>query len=211
MGNKLCAAFDLDDVLLDTESNLDWLYRALQKTLATHKIEISEENIQKIHSSNLHGFRKVCKEFDIKPKNLWKTRNKYYIDEKIRAMKRKELTSFSDVNSLRRLRKKYNLAIISDSPQEIVEFFVKEFGYNDLFDCLTGRGSKLEDLQRLKPSVHPFIRLKKNINCRIKFYIGDSGKDHTFAKNNNLKFILLSRENNSGFDNLDEIVDYLLA
>jgi|GEM_PF-6368617 len=34
-------AFDLDDVLLDTESNLDWLYRALRKTLADYGINSS--------------------------------------------------------------------------------------------------------------------------------------------------------------------------
>jgi FMN phosphatase YigB (HAD superfamily) len=31
-------AFDLDDVLLDRESNLDWLYRVFRKTLADYGI-----------------------------------------------------------------------------------------------------------------------------------------------------------------------------
>ena len=56
MGNAKGVAFDLDDVLLDTESNLDWLYRSFWRTLAEHGITSSLENLQLIHSKNLYRF-----------------------------------------------------------------------------------------------------------------------------------------------------------
>ncbi len=78
-------AFDLDDVLLDTESNLDWLYRAFRKTLAEYGINSLQENLQKIHSKNLHRFDRVSKELGIQSEELWETRNRNYIEEKIKA------------------------------------------------------------------------------------------------------------------------------
>ena len=65
MRDRKGVAFDLDDVLLDTESNLDWLNIAFRKTLAEYGINSSQENLQKIRSENLHRFDKISV--------LWKT------------------------------------------------------------------------------------------------------------------------------------------
>ncbi|MEF8848989.1 MAG: HAD hydrolase-like protein [Candidatus Thermoplasmatota archaeon] len=212
MDNKSCVVFDLDDVLIDTESNLDWLFRALRKTLSEYGIKNSEENISKIHSKNLHGFYKACRELNVEPEEFWQTRNNYYVKEKIKAIKNREISTFTDVDSILDLKDRYKLAILSDSPQEIVELFVEEFGFEDLFECIIGRGSSLEDLKKLKPSYHPFNRLMKNMHCKKLFYVGHSKRDRQFAENNGLKFILLDRRNNNrGFDSLNKVVDYLLT
>jgi len=118
-------AFDLDDVLLDTESNLDWLYRAFRKTLAEYGINSSQENLQKIHSKNLPRFNKISEELGIRSEELWETRNRNYIEEKMKAMKNREISPFPDVDSLYKLKETYSLTIVSDSPQEIVDFFIK--------------------------------------------------------------------------------------
>jgi len=204
-------AFDLDDVLLDTNSSLDWLYRAFKKTLTNYGIDCSEENMQKIHSQNLHRFDRISEELGIKSEDLWETRNRNYIGEKMKAMKNKEIVPFPDVNSLYRLKGVYGLVIVSDSPQEIVEFFIKEFDYEDLFECGVGRGSKLEDLQKLKPSSYPLARLRGNIPYKKLIYVGDSEKDREFAKNTGMEFILLSRKEDKEFNCLDKVVDYLLS
>jgi len=204
-------SFDLDDVLIDTESNLDWLYRAFRKTLAEYGIDSSQENLQKFHSKNLHMFDMVSKEFGIKSEELWETRNGNYIKEKIKAMKNGELIPFPDVNSLYKLKGSYGLTIVSDSPQEVVEFFIREFNYEDLFDFGIGRGSKLEDLKKLKPAAYSLNRLKKIIQYDKIIYVGDSEKDREFAENTGMEFILLLREEDKGFNSLDAIVDYLLS
>ena len=85
MENIEGVAFDLDDVLLDTESNLDWLNIAFRKTLAEYGINSSQENLQKIRSENLHRFDKISKELGIRSEELWETRNRNYIEEKIKA------------------------------------------------------------------------------------------------------------------------------
>lgn len=204
-------SFDLDDVLLDTESNLDWLYMAFNKTLAEYGINSSQENLQKIHSKNLHRFNRISKEFGIVSKELWETRNRNYIEEKKKAMKNREIIPFSDVDSLYKLKETYSLTIVSDSPQAIVEFFIKEFNYEDLFDFGIGRGSKLEDLKKLKPNIYPLKKLKEVTHYDKLIYVGDSEKDREFAENTGMEFILLSRKENKEFNSLDKVVDYLLS
>lgn len=206
-----CVVFDLDDVLLDTESNLDWLYRVFCRTLDSHNINVTDENIEKIHSKNLHRFSEICKEFGIPDRIFWKTRNNFYIEEKIKAIKNKEISAFTDIESLYKLKKKYRLAIVSDSPQEIVEFFVEEYSCKELFECVIGRGSDLKDLKNLKPSSFPYTKLLENIQCKDLFYVGDSKKDREFAKNNGMKFIFLDRNKNRDFNDLDKVVSYLLS
>jgi phosphoglycolate phosphatase len=204
-------SFDLDDVLIDTESNLNWLYKSFKKTLAEYGIDSSKENLQKFHSKNLHRFDMICKEFGVKPEELWETRNGNYIKEKIKAMKNRELIPFPDVNSLYKLKGSYGLTIVSDSPQEVVEFFIGEFNYEDLFDFGIGRGSKFGDLKKLKPAAHPLKKLKEVIQYDNIIYVGDSEKDREFAENTGMEFILLSREADKGFNSLDAVVDYLLS
>lgn len=211
MKHEDCVVFDLDDVLIDTESNLEWLNRAFCKTLEKYKIKNSEENLSKINSKNLHIFDKICEEFKIKKEKLWKTRNDYYIKEKIKAMKNREIAPFKDVESIYKLKDKYCLAIISDSPQETVEFFVKEFGFKKLFKCVIGRGSKFEDLQKLKPSSFPYKKLSENITCKKAIYIGHNKKDREFADYNNMDYLHLDRNNSGQFRSLNRVVEYLLS
>jgi phosphoglycolate phosphatase-like HAD superfamily hydrolase len=211
MKDTKVVAFDLDDVLLDTNSNLDWLYRAFKKTLTNHGIDCSEENLQKLYSKNLHRFDRISEELGIRSDDLWETRNRNYMEEKMKAMKNREIIPFPDIDSLYSLKGTYGLAIISDSPQEIVEFFIKEFDYEDLFECGIGRGSKLEDLQKLKPSPYLLTRIRESIPYGKLIYIGDSEKDRKFAENTGMEFIFLLRREDREFNCLDKIVEYLLT
>ena len=212
MKNSYGAVFDLDGVLLDSESDLTWLYAALEKTLENLGIESSEENLMKIHSKNVHRFNEMSIELDVKAEDLWETRNREYIEEKTRAMKNRMIKPFSDVDCLYKLKGRYGLSILSNSPQEIVDLFIEEFNYADLFDCGIGRGANLVDLKKIKPNSHLLERLKERIQYEKLIYIGDNENDRKFAKNTRMKFVFLSREGakREEFDTLDKIVKYLL-
>lgn len=210
--NNYGVVFDLDGVLLDSESDLTWLYKSLKKTLEYHEIETSEENLNRIHSKNVHRFNEVCREIGIDEDELWDTRISNYLIEKINAMKNGIIKPFSDVERLYELKEKYGLSIVSNSPQEIVDFFIEEFNYVDLFDCGIGRGKELADLKELKPNSYMLERLKETIHERKLIYIGDSENDRKFAESTGMKFIYISRSEKikDGFDTLDKIVKYLL-
>ena len=188
-------AFGLKDVLLDTEPNLDWLYRTFRKTLVEYGINSSQENLQKIHSKNLHRFDRVSKELGIRSEELWETRNRNYIEEKIKAMKDREISPFPDIDFL----------------QEIVDFFIKEFNYEDLFDLGIGRGAKLKDIKKLKPAAYSLERLREIVKYDKLIYVGDSEKDREFAESTGIEFIFLSRKKDEGFNSLNKIVDHLLS
>jgi len=194
MKNSYGAIFDLDGVLLDSESNLTWLYTALEKTLKHLGIESSEENLMKIHSKNVHRLNEMSIELKVKAEDLWEIRNREYIKEKIRAMKNRTIKPFSDVECLYKLKGKYGLSIVSNSPQEIVDFFIDEFKYADLFDCGIGRGKNITDLKKIKPNSHLLEKLKEGIKDEKLIYIGDSENDREFAKNTGMGFMFLSRE-----------------
>ena len=126
-------------------------------------------------------------------------------------MKNREISPFLDKDSLYKLKETYGLTIVSDSPQEIVDFFIKEFNYEDLFDFGIGRGSKFKDLKKLKPNAYPLERLRESVEYDKLIYVGDSKKDREFAENTGIEFIFLSRNKDEGVNSLNKVVDYLLS
>ena len=213
MEMEKAAVFDLDGVLLNSENNLDWLTIALKKTLKKFNIYPSEENIGKIHSKNVHNFHKISQEFSLPLEEFWHARNCNYINAKITAMKKRKITPYKDVDCLKYLKEKFKLGIISNSPQEVVNYFLEEFGYLKLFDIAIGRGETISDLKNMKPNTLLYRKLKQHFKCNKIFYIGDTENDRLFATKTGMEFLHLSRNNynsKDGFHNLYQIVDYIL-
>ena len=199
--------FDLDGVLLNSESDLSWLKRALSKTLREFGIENTKENRCKLYPKEVKNFKETSKEFKVNPKDLWRSRNQHYINEKIKAIKTEEIKPFPYVNSIYKLEK-HTLGIISNSPQKVVDIFIKHFNYKDLFDAGIGRGSKLSDLKYIKPNPHLYEKLKQKIGSGKYIYVGDTENDRKFADNTGMKFLHLTR-NDNGFKNLKDIIQYI--
>lgn len=208
MKSKLRVMFDLDGVLLESEEDLTWLERALSKTLRVFGIEDTEENLKKLYPGKLRNFREEVKDLSVGPKELWRKRNANYIEEKVRAMKKGEIKPYPDVSALYQLKDPFLLGIITNSPQEVVDAFVEEFQYEDLFVAWIGRGSRLPDLQKIKPNPYLFKRIREEVGNGQFVYVGDREVDQEFAENTGMEFLPLTRNRNS-FKNLEEIVKYL--
>jgi phosphoglycolate phosphatase len=212
MKEKRAIICDLDGVLLDSEANLSWLEDALIKTLKEHGIQVSTTNLQKIYPSNITDFKKNIMDLGVDITHFWQTRNRNYIEAKLRAMKTKIIAPYSDVKDLYRLIPHYQVGIISNSAQETVDAFIEEFNYRDLFSYGVGRGSSLEAIDTLKPHPYLFNQFSRNSPATHYIYIGDTEKDRQFAKNTGMTFHLLSRNNAvvDGFRSLTDIVNVLL-
>jgi phosphoglycolate phosphatase len=211
--NESCAAiFDLDGVLLDSESDLSWLQTASEKTLAHFNIDI-EEYADLLYSKHVPNFLEVSKRMGINPIELWPVRNRIYTEEKLKAMKERIITPFSDMASLYDLQPFFELGIVSNSPQSVVDYFIQGYGYEDLFQFGIGRGDGLEDIQRMKP--HPFLfsKIKTRINAACIFYIGDTDTDRLFAERTGMSYLPLDRTIGTpmSYSTLDQIVDFLLT
>lgn len=202
-------AFDLDGVLLDSESNLDWLDRAIHKALDEMGAPITRENVEKLYPGELRDFERAVDDFSIPPTKVWRVRDKHYVAEKLEMIANGKLRPYSDVQSLYSLKNDYSLGIISNSPQKVVDRFVEKYDLNDLFEVWVGRGSELSELKEIKPATHLFTKLKDVMGEGIFWYIGDREVDKKFAENAGMNFLYL-RRNGEGFDNLEELVNYFL-
>lgn len=212
MTDELGIVFDLDGVLLNSEANTEWLITALKKTLTHFNFPLTKENIEAIHPRNIWKFGEMSQPFKTDLKKLWHIRNDFYTQEKIKAIKTRAITPFPDVDILYELKDRYQLNIISNSPQEVVDLFISEFKYTDLFTYGIGRGASFEDVKKLKP--HPFLfeRLIQRSSKKEFLYVGDTEYDRVFAENTGMKFLFLNREGDpkNEFTSLIEVVDHLL-
>ncbi|MFW6104742.1 MAG: HAD family hydrolase [Candidatus Bipolaricaulota bacterium] len=207
--NKDKVVFDLDGVLLDSETNLDWLDRALCNALDELGIPVTQENVEKLYPGELRDFEKAVKEFSIPPDRVWKVRDKYYVKEKLEMITSGKLRPYPDVKSLHKLKDEYSLGIISNSPAEVVDQFVRKYELNSLFQAWVGRGSELADLANIKPATHLFKKLKREMGEGGYLYVGDREVDKEFAENAGISFLYLRREGN-GFKSLNDLVEHLL-
>lgn len=201
--------FDLDGVLLDSESDMTWMKQALADTLQSFNIQPTDENINKLDRKNLTQFPDIATYFNLNVEELWKVRNFFYTKRKIEAINTKKIRPFPDVNAICSLHSKAELAILSNSPQEVVEAFLDRFDLEEIFSAGVGRSSKYEDIFRLKP--HPLLwsRLRPLLSGDILFYVGDRISDKIFAKKMKMNFFGLNRyhtEFDDGYSSLHEII-----
>jgi phosphoglycolate phosphatase len=223
--------FDLDGVLLDSESDLDWLEEAICAALEDLGVKPTRENIEKLYPDRLKEFHRTVRFFPHSPEKVWEIRDKYYTEKKLSMIEKGKMRPFPDVDLIRRLRDNYTLGIISNSPQVVVEKFVQRYGYTDTFTACVGRGSGINDLSRIKPSPYLYQRFVEQIGDGTSWYIGDSELDRKFAVNAGMRFILLRRDQTNPrdkkgfqdkpgnktefkgemmFDNMQRLIDFFL-
>jgi len=196
--------FDLDNVLLDSESDLSWLDRALDRTLAAFDLPRTDENRQQLYPANVSDFRSSARALGVDAEELWRTRDDCYTEEKLAAIERGDLRPFDDVDRLYDFRAESNaghsMHVLSNSPEDVVETFVRTYDFEDLFEVTIGRGHELEDLDDLKPATEPFDRLRHRLgnrgdDPRFEYvYVGDAETDREFADCVGIDYVHLDRE-----------------
>jgi phosphoglycolate phosphatase len=201
--------FDLDGVLLDSESDLEWLNRALKDALEDLGVPTTEANLKKLYPGGLDEFEESVNDFPGTPDEIWRVRDKYYVAKKVSMIEKGKLEPFSDVSYIEKLKPEYSLGVISNSPKEVVDLFLKNYDLSGIFEDWVGRGSRLEDLKRIKPDPYLFGEIKRNMGEGQYWYVGDRESDAEFAENAGIDFLRLTR-NENGFHGLKEVVDYLL-
>lgn len=201
--------FDLDGVLLDSESDLSWLDRALVKALKELGLQPSEDNLEKLYPGGLVNFEEAVKEFPAPPAEVWEVRDKYYKAEKVEMIEAGKLRPFPDVRNLEYLAGNFSLGLISNSPVEVVDSFLRRYDLRELFQAWVGRGTGLEALRRIKPHPHLYGELSREMGEGEYWYVGDRETDAEFAEKTGMNFLNLTR-NGDGFADLKEVVDYLL-
>ncbi len=189
--------FDLDGVLLDSESDLDWLDRALDETLAAFDIEPSEAHRGRLYPANLREFERAAESFDVPVEELWSVRNDRYTREKLAAIESGEIGPYPDVDLVEDIGRDYPVSIISNSPQAVVEAFVEHTGLDGHVEHAIGRDPGLEAIDRLKPDTHFYEVLDDRADAEAYVYVGDTPSDAEFARRTGMDYIHLDRDGES--------------
>lgn len=197
--------FDLDGVLLDSESDLTWLDRALDRTLEAVALADTPTNRSRLFPATTAAFEEIAADAGVTPRELWDIRDSFYREEKRSAIETGELQPFSDVPALYDLDG-LDLHIISNSPRDIVRAFVTTNDYEDLFTALIGRDTAYETLDRLKPHPHFYHELIQTTNDpdTTYVYVGHTAGDEQFASATGMQYLGLARADGESLTALPE-------
>ncbi|MFW5918768.1 MAG: HAD family hydrolase [Halanaeroarchaeum sp.] len=187
--------FDLDGVLLDSESDLSWLDSALEETLESFGLEPNETNRRALFPPSRAEMRELAETAGVSIERLWAVRNRNYVDAKVSAIETGQIGPYPDVGVVEELSRRFPVGIVSNSPQIVVETFLDETGLTDIVDEAIGRGMELADVDRLKPDPHLYERFHEAAAGNEYVYVGDEPSDREFAERTGMDFVHLDREN----------------
>lgn len=162
--------------------------------------------------SMMENYHKISSDLGVAdPQELWQVREKYFLEEKMKALKEGEIGPFEDVEVIKDLNHHYRLSIVTNSPQPVADYFLKRYELEEYFELCIGRGSDLSDLSAAKPNPHLINQMMSEIGTQDVLYIGDTDLDRQAAESAGIDFLLLSRvEDKKGdFSNLWELKDCL--
>lgn len=197
--------FDLDGVLLDSESDLSWLDRALDAAIAELDLPDNDAVRGALYPPTVEGFHALADRYGHDPDRLWTVRNDHYVREKLAAIESGELQPFDDVPVIGELPAEYDRHILSNSPAVVVTSFVAMYDYEDWFDIRLGRDEEFASVSRLKPDPYLYERLDDQLtDRRTRVYIGDTESDRAFAEATGMRFVHLTRDS-SGVDSLEAL------
>ncbi|MDF2955743.1 HAD family hydrolase [Candidatus Alkanophaga liquidiphilum] len=195
---------DMDGTILDSRGNADieykWAYDAFERTLARFGVRLTIDQINEYFLKPLIlrgrlGVLEFCERFGLDCELFWSFREQDVIDAKIDAMRRGEIKL---VNAAKRvlsyLSRKYELAVVSDSQQECVDFAMQHFGLTPFFKFWYGRGSRLEDIDFRKPNPHYINLVLHKLHTREAILVDDSQLGVLAAKRAGIASILILKE-----------------
>jgi beta-phosphoglucomutase-like phosphatase (HAD superfamily) len=199
---RVLIGFDMDGVIIDSDnpSAGDWFRRVFTETLREFGIPQTEENTRALYIKNMRDNAEAfCRRFGIDdPHLLWERREAHYVSEKLTALETGMIALYPDVVALEDLSREYPLALVSNSPQVVVDRVVSHFSLADIFRVWIGRGSSLEDLSRAKPAPDLLERMKAALKGTRGYYVGDQPEDVEAARAASLHPILLTRNGTPG-------------
>jgi|APHM01.1.fsa_nt_gi haloacid dehalogenase superfamily, subfamily IA, variant 1 with third motif having Dx(3-4)D or Dx(3-4)E len=185
--------FDMDGVLLDSESDLSWLDRALNETLDAFDLAQTAAKRQLLYPPNLRDFDEAAAELGVPPAELWPVRHEAYVREKERALRDGTIGPFEDLEMLGTLADEAVVSIVSNSPQTVVETFIEEAALGSVVETGIGRGPSRDAVERMKPATAMYDQLTRAVPIEPTVYVGDTRSDALFAQRTGMEFVHLDR------------------
>ena len=175
--NKKLIIFDVDGVLFNSKKNMNYSWK---KVKSVHKVKPNFKNYFKLVGL---PFNKILFKLDIK-KNL-KEIEKTYRNESLRLL-RKNILYPGVKKTLRRLKIKYKLAIVTSKDKTRTKKLLKEF--NLKFKVIVSPSNNLKG-KPYPDQILKALKLSRIKNKRNAVYVGDTKIDYMAAKNSGINYV----------------------
>jgi len=196
--------FDLDGTLIDSAPDLVESINEMLKEFNLKEASF-DEALKWIGNGSLKLVERALKFNGIEDKEFLEKAHRVF-KEKYKQSNAKKTKLYPFAKELLDSLKNYNLALITNKPDEYIKPILKKFDI-DVFDFILGG-----DFEFKKPSPIPLLKACEyfNVSPNEAIMIGDSKNDIIAAKNANIKSIAITHGYNQGVDIKDYEPDFIV-
>lgn len=207
--------FDMDGILLEGRGTDPIVHeRALDDALDDRDLTVDAETRTLLEGYEYDtDFARGCKRLGVDPIALFGRREQHGAHRTVDRLEGGTRRLYSDVDALAGLAERYDLGIVSNNYQSVVEFVVDHHDL-DMFSHARGRDTGVRGFYQRKPDPHYLLEALGEFEATDGVYIGDRATDVVAATRAGLDAVFVRRSHNSEatvpFDSVLE-VDSLTA
>lgn len=175
--------FDNDGVLLDvTPVGKERYLRAISRAFEAFGATPDREDLRCfVGGEDLDEIAERCDRLDVPFREFWACKERAVVELLRRLADSGELALYDDVEALHSLSDEYELGVVSNAQQAILDHVFDQSGLDQLFAVVVGREPTVRSARRAKPEPDFVERALDELGTRNALYVGDSRIDVTAA------------------------------
>ena len=189
--------FTLDGYLPRFASVMGRVLRKLKGKIITDKTELYEPFRGEQKDSD-----KFMKDvFKVNPKEYWKVLSHHDMEERKKILG-KEINVFPDTTAIDSLKGKYKLGLLSNTPQEIIDYQLNHFGMAKHFDAKVCSVYKDE---KSKPEVRGAMEVLQKLGVKPEeaIMVGDAEVDVQVGKRLGMTTVQVKRDHSHHYEKMN--------
>ena len=189
--------FDMDGVILEGHGTDAIVHdRALDDALDERGLSIDAETRSLLEGYEYDtDFARGCKRVGVDPVALFDLREQYGARRAIDRLAAGSRELYADADILPELAERYDLGLISNNYDSVVEFVVDHHGI-DAFSHVQGRDTGVRCFFRRKPDPHYLLDAVGSLAATDGLYVGDRATDVVAATRAGLDGVFIRRSHN---------------
>jgi HAD superfamily hydrolase (TIGR01549 family) len=190
--------FDMDGILLEGRGTDGIVHeRALDDAITDRGLTVDAETRALLEGYEYDtDFAQGCKRLGVDPIELFALREQYGARRTIDRLEAGKRGLYPDVGALDELVDRYDLGIVSNNYDSVVEFVVDHHDL-DQFSHARGRDTGVRGFYRRKPDPHYLLEALGEFGTTDGVYVGDRATDVVAATRAGLDAVFVRRDHNS--------------
>jgi HAD superfamily hydrolase (TIGR01549 family) len=190
--------FDMDGVILEGHGTDEIVHdQALEDAIAERELTVDSE-IRSLLAGYEYDtdFALGCKQLGIDPIRFYTLREQHSARRAIDRLEQGKRGLYPDADALADLGERYDLGIVSNNYDAVVEFVVDHHGL-DMFSHIRGRDVGVQGFYQRKPDPHYLLAGMAALDGVDGLYVGDRVTDVVAATRAGLDAVFVRRSHNS--------------